>query len=62
MTLFLLDPPPTRWHYGFRRLIERKKKPPRVVWTNGWVAHPCRDLALPFEVGIRVFHAPRERA
>lgn len=39
-----------RWHFGKRFVPGGKKKP---FWMNRWLAHPCADLALPFELGIR---------
>lgn len=45
------------WHLGFRYEVKQKKKV-LYRWTNRWLTHPCRDLALPFEVGVRAHHAP----
>lgn len=39
-----------RWHLGKKIVPGGKKKP---FWMNRWLAHPCADLALPFELGIR---------
>lgn len=36
------------WHYGIRRATGK-----RVWWVNSWLAHPCADLALPWEIGQR---------
>jgi hypothetical protein len=38
------------WHFGKKIVPDGKKKP---FWMNRWLAHPCADLALPFELGIR---------
>lgn len=42
---------PVRWHFGRKFVPGGKKKP---FWMNRWLAHPCADLAFPFEVGVRV--------
>jgi hypothetical protein len=39
-----------RWHFGRKFVPGGKKKP---FWMNRWIAHPCGDLAFPFEVGTR---------
>lgn len=39
-----------RWHFGKKVVPGGKKKP---FWMNRWLAHPCADLALPFELGTR---------
>lgn len=46
-----------RWHAGKKVAPGGKKKP---WWTNHWLAHPCADLAFPFEVGVRVTAALRD--
>lgn len=38
------------WHFGKKIVPGGKKKP---FWMNRWLAHPCADLALPFELGTR---------
>jgi hypothetical protein len=44
------EPGRGRWHYG-RKLVPGGKKKP--FWMNRWLTHPCRDLALAFEIGTR---------
>lgn len=39
-----------RWHLGKKIVPGGKKKP---FWMNRWLAHPCADLALPFELGTQ---------
>lgn len=53
MTLFDPNPPAAPvWHLGFRYRVKKGHR-----WSNQWLGHECRDLALPFEVGVRAFHA-----
>lgn len=47
------------WHIGVRYRV-KKGKGWTWRWTNRWLAHPCADLALPFEVGPRAFHRGKE--
>jgi len=42
-----------RWHFGKKIVPGGKKRP---WWMNRWLAHPCGDLAFPFEVGARAAH------
>ena len=44
-----------RWYHGMRYVVKTKKKT-TYRWTNRWLSHPCKDLALPFELGSRAAH------
>lgn len=49
------DQPPLfgQWLIGVRY---RDGRAQRWRWVNKWMAHPCRDLVEPFELGTRAFH------
>lgn len=42
-----------RWHIGIRFVPGGKRRP---FWVSRWLAHPCADLARPFEIGTRAAH------
>lgn len=48
---------PRRWHFGYRYVAVDRRGKRKVWWVSHWLAHPCRDLAVPFELGGRVMTA-----
>ncbi len=43
------------WGLGLRHSAGKRR-----WWSNHWLTHECRDLALPFEMGVRAYHHHEE--